>query len=129
MTKLAANSLEGKAQPYLERIERLLGEIDSVKSTAMNECKSLREDVRAIYGEAKDKGVPVKALKGLVKFRGYERKKAKIADGLDIDEAASYRQLVDALGELGAAAARAAGFDPPDQGRPDQGYLDQIGRG
>lgn len=131
---LAANSVEGRSAPYLERIENLLTELDSMRGKYMSECKAVREDIKEIYTEARDNGVPSKALKGLVKYRQLERKQKAIADGLDGDEQAAYENLVEALGELGAAAARAAGFTAPETAngsgeRADESQLAEVGRG
>lgn len=109
---LAKNSIEGKSQAFLKRIETLMSESESAKATYMNECKERRSDIKAVYTEAKDAGVPVKALRGLVKYRELERKQEAIADGLDIDEASTYETLIEALGPLGEAAAKAAGHKP-----------------
>lgn len=106
---LAKNSIEGKAESYLSRIENLLAEMETAKGSYLAECKERHEDIKSIYTEAKENGVPMKALKGLVKYRQLERKQAAIAAGLDIDEQAAYSNLVEALGPLGEAAARAAG--------------------
>lgn len=111
---LAKNSMEGKAESFLKRIETLQGEMDSAKGTYMAECKERRGDIKEIYIEAKDAGVPKKALRGLVKKRELQRKADAIPDGFDIDESAAYDSLVEALGDLGRAAARAAGHKPKD---------------
>lgn len=111
MTKLASNSLEGKAEAFLKRIETLMAEGETAKSHYMNECKDRRQDIKEIYTEAKDAGVSPKALKGIVKRREMEKKIKSIPDGFDIDEASAYETLVEALGPLGAAAAKAAGHD------------------
>jgi uncharacterized protein (UPF0335 family) len=138
---LAKNSLEGKAEAYLQRIENLLDEAESAKGKYMAECKERREDIKEIYTEAKENGVAVKALKGLVKYRQLEKKQNAISDGLDIDEAAAYQQLVDALGELGAAAAQRAGYgddnrdlrgnqqQQTEKEREDAANLAKVGRG
>jgi uncharacterized protein (UPF0335 family) len=111
------NTLEGKAKPFLKRIESKLDELESLRGSYMADCKVVREDVREIIGEAKDAGIAVKALKGLVEYRKLERKQDKIAADFDIDESAAYDQLVEALGPLGAAAARAAGYRGNDDNR------------
>jgi uncharacterized protein (UPF0335 family) len=137
--------MEGKAEAFLKRIETLNAENDSAKATYMAECKERREDIKQVYTEAKDAGVPTKALKGLVKRRQLMRKADAIPDGLDIDEQSAYSQLVEALGELGMAAARAAGHDVGDddddrdfrgnaqrqaeQERADEAALAGVGRG
>jgi len=108
------NTLDGRALPYLTRIERHLDDLDSKRGAYMAACKRVREQIKDVYGDAKDHGIAVKALKGLVEYRVLEKKQAKIADGLDIDEAAAYQELVQALGPLGLAAAAKAGYLPED---------------
>jgi len=142
---LAKNSMEGKAEGYLKRIETLLAEMESAKGTYMAECKERREDIKEIYAEAKDAGVPVKALRGVVKMRALDKKLNAIADGLDEDEAEAYELLCEALGPLGAAAAKAAGhksknddderdlrpdaLKQADQARADEAELAKVGKG
>lgn len=111
---LAANSVEGKSEKFVARIENLMAEGETAKSVYMSECKQRRGDIKEIYTEAKDAGVPLRALKGLIKYRDLERRQNKIADGFEDDDAAVYENLVEALGELGAAAARAAGYPSGD---------------
>lgn len=137
---LAKNSMEGKAEGFLKRIETLMREMESHKGTYMAECKERRSDIKEIYTEAKDAGVPVKALRGVVKARALERKLDAIPDGLDMDEAAAYETLCEALGDLGRAAATRAGHAPKDDEerdlRPDmlkeaekERFLDSLGKG
>lgn len=144
MAKLSANSVEGKSEPFVARIENLMAEGETAKSVYMSECKERRAEIKEVYTEAKDKGVPVRALKGLIKYRDLERKQNSIGDGLEDDDAAAYESLVEALGELGAAAARAAGYPAggeaerdlrPDnlkeaeKERADADALSKVGRG
>jgi len=96
----AANSIEGIAEPFLKRIETLHGDLGSLRGTYMSDCKSVREDIKTVIAEAKDKGVPSKALKQLVKYRELERKQEALAANLDIDETATFETLVAALGDL-----------------------------
>lgn len=116
---LAKNSMEGKAEEYLKRIETLLAEMESAKGVYMAECKERRAYIKEIYTEAKDTGVPVKALRGLVKAREMQKKLDAIPDGLDIDEQAAYQTLIEALGDLGRAAAVKAGHAPKDDDDAD----------
>lgn len=141
---LAKNSMEGKAEAFLKRIENLHADAEEAKGVYMNECKERREDIKQVYTEAKDAGVPLKALKGLVRRRQLLRRAEAIPAGLDIDEQSAYSQLVEALGELGMAAARAAGHDvdedddrdfrgnaqrQAEQERADEAALAGVGRG
>lgn len=124
---LAKNSVEGKAKPFLERLEVLNAEVESAKGTYMAEAKARREDIKEVYAEAKDAGVPVKALKGLVKKRELQRKADAISAGMDIDEAAAYETLCEALGDLGKAAAKAAGHKQKQNGAEDDDDRDLRG--
>lgn len=140
------NTIEGRAAPFVTRIENLLRDLASERGSYMAKCVPIHEDIREVYGEAKENGVAVKALKGLIKWRALERKQASIGDDFaDIDEKTVYDQLVEALGPLGFAAAVAAGYrDEPDDvdlrppflqehdaepERPDAEALEQVGRG
>lgn len=110
------NTIDVKARPFLDRVERIMSEMESDKGVYMAKCRANRDRIKDVLTEAKDQGLPVRAMRGIVKFRDLERKQQKIAAKLeDADESDIYRQLVDTLGELGAAAARQAGFafDPP----------------
>ena len=102
---LAANSVEGRAKPFLQRIENLMSEGESAKGEYMNECKQRREEIKDVLTEAADAGVPKKALRGLVKYRELEKRQQEIADGLEEQEQADYESLIAALGPLGQAAA------------------------
>jgi uncharacterized protein (UPF0335 family) len=129
---LARSSMEGKAEQFVRRIEALISELETEKGEYMARCKERREDIKEIYTEADESGVPRRALRGIVKFRELDRKQKAIASGLDIDEQSAYRQLVEALGPLGQAAAEKAGFtaEPPAKGeRPDADNLEHVGRG
>jgi hypothetical protein len=72
-------------------------------------------------------------------MRRLQRKIDKIPTDFDLDEAQAYKELADgALGDLGVAAARAAGYENGGdkderprfmQERADQEALDKVGRG
>jgi uncharacterized protein (UPF0335 family) len=96
----AANSIEGIAEPFLKRIETLNTDLGSLRGSYMSDCKAIRGDIKEVIAEAKDKGVPSKALKQLVRYRELERKQRDLAANLDIDETATFETLVAALGDL-----------------------------
>lgn len=140
-----ANSKAAIAQPFIERIESIDEDLASLQGTYMAQCKARREDKKTIYGEAKDKGLATRALKGVVKARRLQRKIDAIDDDFDIDESAAYRDLSEGLGPLGQAAAVRAGYgsvegeeDSKDlrpgfmkqkQKERDHGDLSKVGRG
>jgi uncharacterized protein (UPF0335 family) len=115
---LAKNSLEGKAESFVERIERLVDEIESARGTYMAKAKELREDIKEVKVEAKDNGVLTKALKAVLKERELQRKIAALGANLDIDEGAQFSQLSEALGgPMGEWAKRRA--EAADDGERD----------
>lgn len=100
------------AKGYLQRVEHMLDEIEQLGTEYKLACKERRSDIRDIYAEARDHGVEVRSLKGLVKHRKLMRKDAAITEDFDDAEYAAYQTLVEQLGELGAAAADRAGYSP-----------------
>lgn len=123
---LLKNSIEGKAEPYLRRIENVMAGMESRKGKYMSECKSDREDIKSILGEAKTAGVPTKALRGLVKYRELERKQKAIGEGLDIDEVSTFEILVEALGDF---AGTPLGEAAVDAAKPKRGRKVETGNG
>jgi uncharacterized protein (UPF0335 family) len=111
---LMANSLEGKAENYLRRIQNLLDDLESEKGSYMARCKPIREDIDDIYVEAKENGLPKKVMKDLVDDERAEKKRRSRCAKHDIDEAAIYDELREKLGPLGAAAAKREGYAPAD---------------
>jgi uncharacterized protein (UPF0335 family) len=105
------NKSNNSPEHFLKRIERIYVDLDSAKSSHMAEAKNLRNDIKEIYTEARDAGLDVPALKGLVKYRRLERKQQAIPDAFQDDAAtlATYKDLVEQLGDLGRAAAERAG--------------------
>lgn len=103
-----------------ETLEHLLTDIDgaderlaSLKGEYMANCKGPRQDIAAVFEQAKDSGIPVRAFKTLVKNRRLDRRIANNTSRLEADDAESYERLVTDLGDfvdlpLGQAALRRA---------------------
>src|SRR5262245_26771787 len=89
-----ANSLARIAEPFVERIEAIHDDLESLKGEYMNRCKQRREEIKTIYSEAKDKGIPKRPLKGIIKQRALQSKIDDIENDFEIDESAIYRELV-----------------------------------
>lgn len=121
---LLPNSVEGKSAPYLARVENVLSDLETMKSEYMTACKAKRADIREIYKEAKDDDVPVRALRGLVKYRELERKQAALEETIPDEEVSEFQMLVEALGDFGdtelgqAALDLAGGDDGEEDARP-----------
>lgn|SRR5262249_24608376 len=126
------NTLEARAARFLKEIEDCNTELDSIRGAYMADCKKVRQEIKDIYGEAKDAGVNPRALKGVVKHRQLARKQEKIAAGMDdVDDAAAYAELIEKLGPLGAAAAQRHGFgdDLKNLIKDGDEHLRNVGRG
>src|SRR5262249_2632890 len=85
----------------------------SLKGEYMASCKGPRQDIAAVFEQAKDSGVPVRAFKTIVKNRRLDRQMAANVAKLEEDDVAEYDKLVTDLGEfwdlpLGQAALRRA---------------------
>jgi uncharacterized protein (UPF0335 family) len=103
-----------------EVTERLLRDIDaadaqlaSLKGEYMEECKAPREDIANVFQQAKDKGLPVRAFRALVKNRRLDRQMHANVNRLEDDDQANYDALLVGLGDfidlpLGQAAERRA---------------------
>lgn len=113
--KPGMNGYDGnKINAILGRVENLEEEIASIMGAAMAECKAKREDIKEIYLEAKDAGIPMKPLKAEAKLRKLDRDKAKVVSGLSEDDQETLEQFQMALGPLastplGEAAISARG--------------------
>ena len=102
---------------FLDRILNLHSDLLSEQSEYMLHCKAIRGDMTIVYDEAKDKGIPKKALKGAVKKRLLEMRIEAIREDLDGQDQDDYDQVLQALGDLGdtplGRAALASHVVPP----------------
>lgn len=121
----AANSLEGRTEPFLKRIENLIAAGESAKGTYLAECKERKDDLKELYKEVKEAGISVRALKRIVKQREYQKKIAALDEGLDIDDASQFEELSAAFGDtpMGQyARRRAEGAESDDDERDLRGH-------
>lgn len=104
---------QDKLKGYIDRVENIKSEIASETGAFMKGIRELKDDIKDILTEAKDQGVPMKALKAELKLRDLDREKDKVVAGLEDDDAESLEQIREALGEfaslpLGRAALERA---------------------
>ena len=129
------NDLAARADPFLRRIESLRTDRATERGESMARCRVIAEDIKEVYGEAKDAGIEVKALKALVKRRTLEGQIAALPAEFDIDEQAQYQALAEAFGDtpFGRMAKQKAGAVHADDidmdTRTDEEHLTKIGRG
>jgi len=95
------NGFDPKAvSSFVARIEGLHGDLLHERSQYMLRCKGVREDISLVYDDAKDAGVPKRALKSVVKARELEAKAAKVRDELEAEDMESHDLIRQALGDL-----------------------------
>jgi len=112
------NSIDAKARPFVADVESIMADMESDKGAYMAKCRANRQRIKDVISAAKEAGLPVRPMKSVIKYRALERKQVKLAAGFDdMDESAVYQELVDTLGDLGAAAARARGFNFGEAGK------------
>jgi uncharacterized protein (UPF0335 family) len=85
---------------YVARIEECKGEIERKHMAYMGEIKEIRSDIADIFTEAKDNGLPRKALKLVIKTREKQAELEAIREDLEGDELDQYDLLRHALGDL-----------------------------
>lgn len=97
---------------YVDRVERLLDDIESERGSFMAKCKSIREDIALVVQEAKDQhGVPKKEFKAVIKARELEAKAERIRDDLEAESQETFDQIRHALGDLADLPLGAAVLD------------------
>lgn len=113
----ALNGLQG----YLDEIDLLDDELDSLRSEYLEQCKGPRGQVKEILESAKESGVNMISFRTLLKeHRDLRRHERRVAD-LDIADKADYQTMLMKLGEfaatpLGGAALKRA--KEKDEARP-----------
>lgn len=85
---------------FVDRIETLYGDLLSEKSEYMLKAKAIRADMALVFDEAKDKDIPKKALKAVIKARDLEAKAIAARDDLEDDLQDSFDNIRHALGDL-----------------------------
>lgn len=102
-----------QAKAFKARVESLMGDLAVERSEYMNNCKSIRADVKIVLDEAKAAGIPKKEFKQVIETARLVNKINSIREDLVGDEQDNYDLLVTALGGFGelplgqAALARA----------------------
>ena len=111
-------------------VSNLLGKIDgydsdleSMKGSYMSSCRNVRENIKAVYDQAKAQGVPEKELRTLVKIRKNERRNMKLYQELEHDQQESLKLLAATEKVKDLPLGRAA-FDSEDRGT----HVDESGK-
>jgi len=84
----------------VDRVENIEAEMLKEKMAWMSKCKAHKSDINLVLDEAKEKGVPKKELKSVLKARELEAKAQAARDNLEPDEQDTHDQIRFALGDL-----------------------------
>lgn len=90
----------------------------------MARCRQISDSIKEVFGEAKESGIEVKALKALVKRRVLETQIEALPSEFDEEETAQFEALVDAFGadtpfgQLMASRAARQEPEPWDEPQP-----------
>lgn len=101
------------AHSFVSRVENLHGDLATEKSEFMTRCKVIHSDIKEVLTEAKNAGIPKKALKNVIKHRALLNKVEDVRNDLEGEDQDNFDQLLNALGnfagtDLGAAAVERA---------------------
>jgi uncharacterized protein (UPF0335 family) len=80
----------------LNRVEKDLDRLASLKASYMSDCKEIRDEIRQTYEDGRQSGVNVIALKTLVATRILKAGIDKAIDNLDVDDRDSYISYAEA---------------------------------
>src|SRR5690606_27160527 len=80
-------------QEYIQKIEAIEGEIATSKATHMNFSRKKRDEIKQVFDEAKENGIPRKVLKNTLKRRSLEGEIDQLEDELDEDHVPLYQSL------------------------------------
>jgi uncharacterized protein (UPF0335 family) len=89
-----------KLKHYIHEIEDIKDDIDSETGSFMSTIKGKRNEIKDLIADAKNEGIPTKALKAELKLRDLDRDKAKVVAGLEEAEAETLEQIRSALGDF-----------------------------
>ena len=126
------NHLGKIGESWVEKIEAINADIATITSNAMLACKGKRRQIRDALKAAKDDGVEVDVLKGIVEHRKLDAKIQKIAIDFDVEERRQYLEISETLGLLGQAAAARAGYGETEADRKARAHeagIGKVGRG
>lgn len=85
---------------FVKEIEGLNDEKLQAHMLYMRKCAKINETIGEIYDSAKEKGIPKKALRTVIKVRATEAKAEKLRAELEEEEQDSFDLLRLALGDL-----------------------------
>ena len=106
------NGLSEQGKAFVERVENLNRDLATMKADYMNECKSVRGDIKEVLNEAADAGITRKTIKTAVEVRALERKAKQARDDLDIADRDTFDNIRLALGDLADTPLGAAATGP-----------------
>lgn len=84
---------------FITRCENIDADIASETGAFMKTIRDLKEGKKEVIQEAKDKGIPPKPLKAILKQRALLRDIEKIEDGLEGEDSDSLDAIRTALGD------------------------------
>ncbi len=79
------------------RVLNLYEDIASHKGTYMAECKTIKEDIKQVYKDAKAEGVDTQALKAKIEIIQLEAKITAVQDNLDGDQLSIFDIIQEAV--------------------------------
>lgn len=97
---------------FVERVERLHGELRTHHAQYMKTCRELRAGIKDVFAEAREAGLSRTALRAVIKARALEAKVDEVRTNLEEEDLTAYDAIRIALGDfaslpLGEAALAA----------------------
>lgn len=103
---------------FVARIESLHEDLLKERSAYMLACKQIRGDITLVLDEAKDAGIPKRALKSVVRVRELEGKAEMVRQELEAEDQQNHDLIRQALGDLADLPLGQAVLHPEMADRP-----------
>jgi uncharacterized protein (UPF0335 family) len=89
-----------EVKTFVSEIEALSAKKLQLHMAYMNECRSINDDVSALYSAAKEAGIPKTALRKVIKTRALQKALDAIREDLAPEDQDRYDLIRHALGDL-----------------------------
>lgn len=115
-----------KVAGFVRKIEGHFEDMASEQGAYMARCRTIRDSISVVYAEADALGIPRKVLKAHVDLRRLEQKKKVVVEKLDDDEAETFGQVSEALGDFAMLPLGAAALERANPDRDAAAVLDGL---
>jgi hypothetical protein len=102
----------------VRRIESYLRDLESERGSYMNRCRGIREELKTVYEDAKNDGIPREELKCAINTAQLQRKINRMAAELEADARQNYEDIIMVIEGLDNLPLGIAAIEREDRSKP-----------